>query len=316
MFISLKWNEYYKKSNEDIIEMMNDISNNLMENRRNISSLHILLIVILLTVDYYSAFRYGIEFKSIKYLINYQELLIINTTIIGISTLLFIVSRKIPVQFFVVLFIVFFIVLFSSSEEDFFDFINKSLLEVFFITCMIFFSIFGASKIYNWIIEFTDGINKWLSVLSVVIITIISTFLLYTHYESLNDNWNRIIIKDNIYTFPKYNLFQIMLNQKVFSPNRLEELQTNVAFKDSELYVNRLKDFGILENNILKYNNDKSRVKYITNQNYKIFFIIKKVEYNIDNTTKMFIVFSEKDKNKEEYQIINVQEKSLSFEYK
>jgi hypothetical protein len=296
--------------------MMNDISNNLMENRRNISSLHILLIVILLTVDYYSAFRYGIEFKSIKYLINYQELLIINTTIIGISTLLFILSRKIPVQFFVVLFIIFFMVLYRSREEDFFDFINKSFLEVFFVTCIIFFSIFGVSRIYNWIIEFADAINKWLSVFLALIITMISTFLLSTHYESLNDNWNKIVVKDNIYTFPKYNLFQMMFNQKIFSPNRLEELQTNVTFKDSELYVNRLKSFGILENNILEYNNDKLNVKYIINQNYKIFFIIKKVKYSTDNTTEMFIVYSEKDKNKEEYQIINVQEKSLSFEYK
>ncbi|MDN5126304.1 hypothetical protein PJV95_08635 [Aliarcobacter butzleri] len=289
--------------------MLDDISNNLIENKRNISFIHILLITILLTVDFYSVFTYGIEFKSVKYLINYQELVIINTTIIGIGILLFVMSRKRPISFFIGLFLLFSILLFDLNEKKFADY----LFEMFIITTVIFIILFGNSAKYKETAEYFDGINKWIMPIINIFIIIIIVNLLSSHYQNLNNNWDKIVKKHNEYYFNEYKLSQILFKQKIFSTNRLEELQTNINFKNSELYVNKLIEYGILKDDILYYNNKELLIKYIRNGNYKTFFIIKKDRFSGD-TIKMYIVFSEKNQNREEYQIINVQEKDLMIE--
>lgn len=291
---------------------MNDLSNELIENKKNISSLHIILIIILLTVDYYSIFRYGIELKSIKYIINYQELLVINTTILAVGSLLFLLSEKIPIQFFVILFFISGIYFFNLSS-DFDEFINKSISETLIFTIVLFILISGSKKIYLFIIGFLE-IFKNLTVIGIMIFfCLISTFLLYQHYENLNNNWESISIKENNYSFKKYSLLETLFRQKIFSTNKLEVLQTNINFQNSELYIEKLKEFGILTDNTLKYNDDKLYSNYISNEDYKTFFIVKKAENSSIKNIKMFIIFSKKDKDKEEYQINNIQEKELKI---
>jgi hypothetical protein len=46
--------------------MNENLTKEIIENKNEISALHILLIIILITVDYISMFNYGIELKSFK----------------------------------------------------------------------------------------------------------------------------------------------------------------------------------------------------------------------------------------------------------
>ncbi|MDN5109777.1 hypothetical protein PJV99_06485 [Aliarcobacter butzleri] len=297
---------------------MDETTNKILENKKDIHPIHLLLIIILLTVDYYSILRYGIELKLIKYLIDYKELLIINATLIGIFTLLSVLIKKVINQHnnSLAKSILILSVILAYSLNLTIDVFNSLLDDVILLLFLIVVILVNFPRITEHYFYIIPGYSHFIKNNTNILFILITLIFLYHNNINLNKYWDSVIIKNNEYSFLKYNLLETFFKQKVFSTNRLEILQTNVTFENSELYVNKLKEFRILENNLLKYDEQRLFISYIENENYKTFFIINKNECNLNETIKMFIVFSEKLKDMEKYKIIKIQEKDLWIEEK
>lgn len=273
----------------------------------NFTPIDIFVIIIFLTADYASIILYGIEIKSIKYIINYPELIIINATIIGIFTLIILLSKRIETMLVCIFsFFIYMLILYIYHGDSENILVETLLLSLLIFSILIDKKSFKERKL-NYIKE------------DFIIISIISIFIfiiLIGYYINLNNNWEKVIIKNKEFSFQKYNTFQMTFKQKIFSTNRLENLQNNITFKNSELYIEQLQENGILNqnSNSILYNNKNIFATYLENEKYKTFFIVNKKYSIFDNTTKMYIIFTEKYQNIEEYKIIDILEKKLTVE--
>lgn len=296
--------------------MNENLTKEIIENKNEISALHILLIIILITVDYVSMFNYGIELKSFKFIINYQELFIINVSIIIIFSLLSIITKKTPYLFFTTTVLLLTIIVFTFDEiKGLIDSLINSFGQAFILTLVITITLYGPSRIYTSTVELIETYGKKIIFISLFVTSILITLAISNHYDSLNYNWNKVYVKDDKYFFDKYSTWQTLFKQKIFSTNRLEELQTNITFQNSEMYVTKLKEMNIVTDNILKYDDDTLFSNYLTNDEYKTFFILKKNRSNINEKSEMIIIFTKMLKDKVEYQINNVIVKEITIEY-
>ncbi len=292
------------------------------KNEKNISSLHILLIIILLTVDYASMFSYSIDLKSFKYIVNYQELLVINSSIIVIFSLLSIITKKIPILFAGVLTPLFAYIYFEFDQiKGLFDSSVQAFAQAFIVAIVLSITLYGPSKLYKYLISFIKSFGIWVLGFVTVIVSFIIALIIFLHYDSLNSNWNKVYIKNNEYQFSKYTVWQSLFRQKTFSTNRLEQLQNNIKFVHSNHYINELQQKKLLNNNIFINDTKRFYSNYILNGDFKTFFIVRKIPEKIrlinggkneSKATDMYIVFTKKDLLKEEYQIINILKKDIT----
>lgn len=287
-------------------------------NKNNISAVHILLVIILITVDYFSMFNYGIELKSFKYIVDYQELLIINTSIIIIFSLISIITRRAPSLFLLTSTALISINIYYLDELiGVMDSILQTVLVAIIYAVISFTILYGSKDLYKKTIEVLDTFGFFLTKIVCFITSILLTFLIYTHYVSLNNDWNKLYIKKGQYKFDTGSITHRLFNPKIFSTSRLEKLQSNIRFNHSEYYIEQLEKESLLKNNILEYNNKLLFSNYIINKDYKTLFIVKKVneeEFKNLITTTLYIIFTKKDNDKEEYQIINLLKKELIVE--
>ncbi len=231
------------------------------------STLFIILIIILLLADYASLYEYNIELKNFKYLISYKELLLINTSIITILGLFAIITRRIPQLFLYTFTILLTFTLFFKSED-------KGFIEILFISlcyCVIILLILGTRKINDTLIKIS---NLYIFIIINFILSIFISFFLYSHFgNTLNYKWNNINFENNKYSFKKDSIIETFLNQKLFTTNRLEKLQNDIEFINSDLFIKELIDEEIIKNNNLRYKD--FYINYLPNDKYQSFFIIK-----------------------------------------
>lgn len=274
----------------------------------NFTPIDIFFIIIFLTIDYASIILYGIEIKSFKYIINYPELILINATTIGLFTLIAILTKRVKT----ILFCIFALLLFAMIIYFYSTYINTILIEIIIMSLLVSSMLidiksFKEKNFYHFNME---------NIIIPIITSIFIITILIGYYKSLNNNWKKVIVENKEFSFQKYNSFQIPFRQKIFSTNNLENLQTNISFKNSELYIEQLQENGILtkNSNSISYNDKNIFTTYLENEKYKTFFIVKKNYSIFDNTTKMYILFTEKYNDKEEYKIIDILEKELTIE--
>ncbi|MBL3519477.1 hypothetical protein H0A43_03270 [Arcobacter lanthieri] len=250
-----------------------------INNFKSSSTLFVILIVILLLADYVSLYNYGIELKNFKYLINYQELLLINASIISILGLIALITRRVPVLFIITFIILLTYNLYSNSE-------NKDFIEILFLSFVcgvIILIILGKSKIYNAI---TDIPDIYIFIIINIVLSILISFILYFHFgNTLNYKWNNINYEEGKYNFIKDSNVRTFFSQKLFSTNKLERLQNNIEFINSQLFVEELIDKEILKNNTLNYKD--FYVHYLPNDKYQSFFIVK--DKNVDEYTNKYL---------------------------
>lgn len=293
--------------------MIEKLHDDLSNKTKQITSLHLLFIFIILTVDFYSMYDFGIEFKSFKYLINYKEFSIINITIITLAGLLALISRKNPLIFCLVLFFILIGVFFPQfANLEIKDVLAETIKNAGAFTLLTFLILYNSEKVSNFIDNFVLDFNKWILSAGLFFLSISLTICIFNHYNNLNYNWNRIIKDyDNTYYFEKNNTFNLsfLLNQKIFNTNRLETLQDDIIFYNSKFYLEQLKDKYILESNKLQYN-EKLYVTYIKNNQYKTFFIVSQSD---SNKTRLIILFTQENENINSYQILDIMEKEISI---
>lgn len=289
-----------------------ELTNTFLNNTKGITSLQLFLIVIILTIDFSSLYQYGFDLKYYKYIINYEELLIINMTIILIFALFSSISKKIPYFSFLIFVGLITILHFNyyTEETGFFSKLLESVSTG--LLYGLFFNIIlnGYRDLYKAIIELGE-FHKKIFALIAIIISFIIAWVLYLHYTNQNIHWETAYLdKNNKVILKQESSIKDILKTKIFNTKRLENIQDDIQIVNSKLYIEILYSYDILNNkNQIKLDN-KIFMKYIDNNQYKTFFILKKEPSN-NKYAKLFILLTKKDRNKEEYQISEVLIKKL-----
>lgn len=265
---------------------------NALENN---STLFIILITLLLLTDYYSLYQYDIELKNFKYLISDKELLFINYTIISILGLFAIIVRRIPMIFLSIFTILLaFNLDYNNENQKIIDSVIENFTYAFICGVIVLYTLNNKKPTpINQEESFLDTIinfpYKISSLSNIYIRLFINTFFffliflfLYMHFESnLNHKWNYINYQEGKYNFEKDSIIKTFFNQKLFTTNKLEKLQNDIEFINSELFVKELIDKKILKNNTLNYKD--FYVHYLPNDKYQSFFVI--IDKNLDKNT-------------------------------
>lgn len=285
----------------------------LTEVKENISSILILFIIMILTVDYYSMFDFGFKFNHFSYILDYKELVTINLPIITIFLLLSFLSKKHSLVFFLTLSSILIIYLLIYDSKPFEDIIVIS----FIYTLMIFISLSGTHRFQNYIkkehfLNYEN--NPFLITFAKILLSCFFTFFIIKIYTDSNENFNNIYKNDAEYHFNTNEIQNILFKSKIFTTNRLENIQDDISFINSKLYVGKLKELNVLTDDEFKINDNFFYSTYLKNNNFKTLFIVDKRTF-INNEVSLLVIFTEKiSENK--YQILNILEKKINVEYK
>ncbi len=276
--------------------------------KENIPSILILFIILLLTIDYYSMFDFGFKFNHFNYILDYKELITINIPIITIFLLLSFISKKHSFVFVLTLSSILAIYLLVYHSIPFSEI---ALISIIY-SIMIFFSLAGTTKFKNYMERegffyydhplVLNSINVLVSFLFIIFISIT--------YGNSNNNFNNIYKYDTKYHFNTNEIESILFKPKIFTTNRLENIQDDISFINSKIYIDKLNDLNILTDDQFKINDNFFYSTYLKNGNFKTLFIIDKRTFN-NNKISLIIIFTEKiSENK--YQIINILEKKIN----
>ncbi|MFW3412009.1 hypothetical protein ACN9J3_04670 [Aliarcobacter butzleri] len=280
-----------------------------MDVKENISSILILFIIILLTVDYYSMFDFGFKFNHFSYILDYKELITINLPIITIFLLLSFLSKKHSLVFFLTLSSILIIYLLTYDSKPF----NDIMVISFIYTLIIFISLSGTHKFQNYIKKeylLSYENNPFLITFTKIVLSCFFTFFIIIIYSNLNKNFNNIYKNDTEYHFNTNKIENILFKAKIFTTNRLENIQDDISFINSKIYVEKLKELNVLTDEQFKINDSFFYSTYLKNNNFKTLFIIDKRTF-INNEISLIIIFTEKiSENK--YQILNILEKKIN----
>ncbi|MDN5062318.1 hypothetical protein O8C86_10760 [Aliarcobacter butzleri] len=280
-----------------------------MDVKENISSILILFIIILLTVDYYSMFDFGFKFNHFSYILDYKELITINLPIITIFLLLSFLSKKHSLVFFLTLSLILIIYLLTYDSKPF----NDIMVISFIYTLIIFISLSGTHKFQNYIKKeylLSYENNPFLITFTKIVLSCFFTIFIIIIYSNLNKNFNNIYKNDTEYHFNTNKIENILFKAKIFTTNRLENIQDDISFINSKIYVEKLKELNVLTDEQFKINDSFFYSTYLKNNNFKTLFIIDKRTF-INNEISLIIIFTEKiSENK--YQILNILEKKIN----
>lgn len=280
-----------------------------MDVKENISSILILFIIILLTVDYYSMFDFGFKFNHFSYILDYKELITINLPIITIFLLLSFLSKKHSLVFFLTLSSILIIYLLTYDSKPF----NDIMVISFIYTLIIFISLSGTHKFQNYIKKeylLSYENNPFLITFTKIVLSFFFTIFIIIIYSNLNKNFNNIYKNDTEYHFNTNKIEDILFKAKIFTTNRLENIQDDISFINSKIYVEKLKELNVLTDEQFKINDSFFYSTYLKNNNFKTLFIIDKRTF-INNEISLIIIFTEKiSENK--YQILNILEKKIN----
>ncbi|MCG3696927.1 hypothetical protein L5F39_04780 [Aliarcobacter butzleri] len=280
-----------------------------MDVKENISSILILFIIILLTVDYYSMFDFGFKFNHFSYILDYKELITINLPIITIFLLLSFLSKKHSLVFFLTLSLILIIYLLTYDSKPF----NDIMVISFIYTLIIFISLSGTHKFQNYIKKkylLSYENNPFLITFTKIVLSFFFTIFIIIIYSNLNKNFNNIYKNDTEYHFNTNKIEDILFKAKIFTTNRLENIQDDISFINSKIYVEKLNELNVLTDEQFKINDSFFYSTYLKNNNFKTLFIIDKRTF-INNEISLIIIFTEKiSENK--YQILNILEKKIN----
>ncbi len=276
--------------------------------KESIPSILILFIIILLTIDYYSMFDFGFKFNHFNYILDYKELITINLPIVTIFLLLSFISKKHSLVFILTLSSILAIYLLVYGSIP----LSKIVLISIIYSIMIFFSLAGTTKFKNYMKEEGYFYNDSPFVLNSISVIVSFIFIIFISiiYGNSNNNFNNIYKYDTKYHFNTDEINSILFKPKIFTTNRLENIQDDINFVNSKIYIEKLNHLNILTDDKLKIDDNFFYSTYLKNNNFKTLFIIDKRTF-IDNKINLIIIFTEKiSENK--YQIINILEKQIN----
>lgn len=265
----------------------------------------LLIILIIISSDYAGMYKFGINISQFKFIVDYQELLIINTFVIVFLSLLSILAEKVPFPFFMT-------ITFLCIGYIFFEDKDVEIKDAFVIGGSIALTLSLIIMKKHFFIEFLinefKSLHIFIQYAIKILLSFISSVLLFIHFYSINDNFNQINKFNNTYEYYNSSPIATFFKQKFFTTNRLNDLQTNIKFISSQKYINEI---DILNKSVeLKFDNESLFIKYLRNNKYKVFFILKK------ESKQMHILFTIKNNEKEEYQIINYITKKVKINNK
>ncbi len=194
-----------------------------MDVKENISSILILFIIILLTVDYYSMFDFGFKFNHFSYILDYKELITINLPIITIFLLLSFLSKKHSLVFFLTLSLILIIYLLTYDSKPF----NDIMVISFIYTLIIFISLSGTHKFQNYIKKeylLSYENNPFLITFTKIVLSCFFTIFIIIIYSNLNKNFNNIYKNDTEHHFNTNKIENILFKAKIFTTNRLDDI--------------------------------------------------------------------------------------------